>query len=120
VFGVAVHSLDGVEVSGPNTRDAGLVPDKIDGIGTVDLAVPRLLLLPGTYDLSGAVYDYSRTHPYDHRHRVARFDVEPATRARSTASPRWVGSGMLTSRSRYLTVSSPLGPAYGSAGRMCA
>jgi ABC-type polysaccharide/polyol phosphate transport system ATPase subunit len=77
VFGVAVHSLDGVEISGPNTRDAGLVPDKIDGTGTVDLRVPRLLLLPGVYDLSGAVYDYSRTHPYDHRHRVARFDVEP-------------------------------------------
>jgi len=76
VFGVAVHSLDGVEVTGPNTRDVDLVPDKIDGTGTVDLAVPRLLLLPGTYELSGAVYDYSRTHPYDHRHRVHRFDVE--------------------------------------------
>jgi ABC-type polysaccharide/polyol phosphate transport system ATPase subunit len=76
VFGVAVHSLDGVEVTGPNTRDVDLVPDKIDGSGIVDLAVPRLLLLPGTYELSGAVYDYSRTHPYDHRHRVYRFDVE--------------------------------------------
>ena len=76
VFGVAVHSLDGVEVTGPNTRDVDLVPDKIDGTGVVDLAVPRLLLLPGTYELSGAVYDYSRTHPYDHRHRMHRFDVE--------------------------------------------
>ena len=77
VFGIAVHSLDGVAVTGPNTRDADLVPDKIDAPGTVDLLVPRLLLLPGTYDLSGAVYDFSRQHPYDHRHRVYRFDVEP-------------------------------------------
>ena len=77
VFGVAVHSLEGVEVTGPNTRDADLVPDKIDGTGVVDLHVPRLLLLPGTYDLSAAVYDWTRQHPYDHRHRAVRFDVEP-------------------------------------------
>ncbi len=77
VFGVAVHSLAGVEVTGPNTRDADLVPDKVDGSGTVELHVPRLLLLPGTYDLSGAVYDVTRQHPYDHRHRAYRFDVRP-------------------------------------------
>lgn len=77
VFGVAVHSIEGVEVTGPNTRDADLVPDKIDGTGTVELRVPRLLLLPGTYDLSAAIYDYTRQHPYDHRHRALRFDVEP-------------------------------------------
>ena len=77
VFGVAVHSLAGVEVTGPNTRDADLVPDKVDGSGTVELHVPRLLLLPGTYDLSGAVYDITRQHPYDHRHRAYRFDVRP-------------------------------------------
>jgi ABC-type polysaccharide/polyol phosphate transport system ATPase subunit len=77
VFGVAVHSLEGIEVTGPNTRDAELVPEKIDGTGVVDLRVPRLLLLPGTYDLSAAIYDYTRQHPYDHRHRAYRFDVEP-------------------------------------------
>jgi ABC-type polysaccharide/polyol phosphate transport system ATPase subunit len=77
VFGVAVHSLEGIEVTGPNTRDADLVPEKIDGSGVVDLRVPRLLLLPGTYDLSAAVYDFTRQHPYDHRHRAYRFDVEP-------------------------------------------
>ena len=79
VFGIAVHSIEGTEVSGPNTRDADLVPDKIDGTGTVDLHVPRLLLLPGTYDLSAAIYDFTRQHPYDHRHRALRFDVEAGT-----------------------------------------
>jgi ABC-type polysaccharide/polyol phosphate transport system ATPase subunit len=77
VFGVAVHTIEGVEVTGPNTRDADLVPEKIDGSGSVDLHVPRLLLLPGTYDLSAAVYDFTRQHPFDHRHRAYRFDVEP-------------------------------------------
>ncbi len=76
VFGMAVHSVVGVEVTGPNTKDAGQVPDRIDGRGVVELHVDRLLLLPGTYDLSGSVYDYSCQHPYDHRHRALRFDVE--------------------------------------------
>ena len=76
VFGMAVHSVEGVELTGPNTRDAGMVPDRIDGSGSVELSIDSLLLLPGTYDLSGSVYDYSCQHPYDHRHRALRFDVE--------------------------------------------
>jgi ABC-type polysaccharide/polyol phosphate transport system ATPase subunit len=76
VFGMALYSIDGVHLSGPNTREADLVPDRIDGTGTVDLRVDRLLLLPGTYDLSGTLYDYTLSHAYDHRHRAFRFDVE--------------------------------------------
>jgi hypothetical protein len=52
------------------------VPEKIDGTGVVELRIDRLLLLPGTYDLSGSVYDFTCQHPYDHRHRALRFDVE--------------------------------------------
>ena len=77
VFGVAVYSIDGVHVTGPNTRDAGCVPEKIAGLGHVDLVVDRLLLLPGTYEITAALYDYSCLHAFDHRHRAFRFDVEP-------------------------------------------
>jgi ABC-2 type transport system ATP-binding protein len=79
VFGMAVYRYDGVHVSGPNTRDAGLVPDQIDGEGHVDLRIERLLLIPGTYDVSGTLYDQTLSHAYDHRHRIFRFDVEPGT-----------------------------------------
>ena len=47
MFGLGLHRLDGVHVTGPNTREAGLVPEYIDGTGHVDLRVDRLLLLPG-------------------------------------------------------------------------
>ena len=76
MFGVGVVSLAGVLLAGPNTREVDLVPDAIEGEGVVDLAIDRLALLPGTYDLAASIYDYTCQHPYDHRHRVLRFDVE--------------------------------------------
>jgi ABC-type polysaccharide/polyol phosphate transport system ATPase subunit len=76
VFGMALHSLDGVLVTGPNTRDAGLVPDRIIDKGYVDLHVERLMLIPGTYDVTASLFNYTLTEPYDFRHRAFRFDVE--------------------------------------------
>ena len=52
------------------------MPDRVEGAGHVDVTVDRLLLLPGTYDLTVAFTDYSALHPFDYRHRVLRFDVE--------------------------------------------
>ena len=77
VFGMALHTIDGVYLCGPNTRDAGLVPDYIDGSGSIDLRVDQLLLLPGTYDVGATISDFTVAHAYDQRHRVVRFDVEP-------------------------------------------
>ena len=52
VFGMAIQRIDGAEVTSPNTREAGLVPERVVGAGFVDLKLERLLLVPGTYDLS--------------------------------------------------------------------
>jgi ABC-2 type transport system ATP-binding protein len=76
VFKVVVSRVDGLEISGPNTRDGGLVPDSIDGSGYVDLVIAPFPLLPGTYDLTASVSDFSCLHDYDVRHRAFRFDVE--------------------------------------------
>jgi ABC-type polysaccharide/polyol phosphate transport system ATPase subunit len=77
VFGVAIHTLDGVHVTGPNTRDANLSTGTLCGEGHLDLRVPRLLLTPGTYEVTAAVFDRSVVHAYDHRERFFRFDVAP-------------------------------------------
>ena len=79
VFGLAIHTLDGTHVTGPNTRDADVIPDKLEGKGHVDLRIDRLLLVPGTYDITVSLYDYGVLHPFDFRHKVARFDVEHGT-----------------------------------------
>jgi ABC-2 type transport system ATP-binding protein len=76
VFGLAVHTVEGVHVTGTNTRVADLTCDLQLGPGTVDFRVPRLLLVPGVYDLTAVVYDHTCSHPYDHVERMVRFDVE--------------------------------------------
>jgi ABC-type polysaccharide/polyol phosphate transport system ATPase subunit len=48
VFGIAIHTLDGQQVTGPNTRDVGLSTGVVEGEGVVDPHVPQLLLTPGT------------------------------------------------------------------------
>jgi hypothetical protein len=75
---MAIYTLDGVWVSGPNTREVGLIPDRLDrgDAGHVDLRVERLLLLPGSYDVSAGLFNITTAHVYDMRHRAFRFDVE--------------------------------------------
>jgi ABC-2 type transport system ATP-binding protein len=79
IFGLAIYTIDGVHVTGPNTREANFVPDRLDGTGWVDFHIPRLLLVRGIYDLSVSLVDYSVLHSYDFRHRAFRFDVERGT-----------------------------------------
>ena len=45
----------------------------------VDISVERLMLLPGTYDLTTSVYDHAIVHPFDFRQKVLRFQVDPGT-----------------------------------------
>jgi ABC-2 type transport system ATP-binding protein len=76
VFGFGLHTADGQHVTGPNTRDVEMVPDAVHGEGYVDFAVPRLMLLPGAFDVTVSAFDYACLHPYDFRTRALRFDVE--------------------------------------------
>jgi ABC-type polysaccharide/polyol phosphate transport system ATPase subunit len=79
VFGVAIHSIEGLLVTGPNSREAGLAFGRLTGDGVIDVTVERLLLLPGTYDLTVSAYDHAIVHPFDFRQKVLRFQVDPGT-----------------------------------------
>ncbi|MDQ4067962.1 MAG: ABC transporter ATP-binding protein, partial [Actinomycetota bacterium] len=76
VFGVAVHTLDGIEVSAATSRTT-FIPDKLDGTGYVDMQVAELVLLPGTYDVTAYITNFGGVHQYDFRYRACRFVVEP-------------------------------------------
>ncbi|MDK3256147.1 ABC transporter ATP-binding protein [Blastococcus capsensis] len=75
VFGMAIYSLEGVHVTGPNSQDVGLSTGTVHGSGHVDVHVPTLMLTPGTYQVTAAVLDSTGTHAFDHRDRMFRFDV---------------------------------------------
>jgi ABC-type polysaccharide/polyol phosphate transport system ATPase subunit len=76
VFGLALETIEGTWLWAHHTRDAGFVPDEMQGRGRVELTIPRLMLQPGTYDLSASIVDYTTTHVYDYLRRCLRFDVE--------------------------------------------
>jgi hypothetical protein len=76
VFAMGIHTIEGMHVTSPNTRDAEYVPDVVEGEGHFDLQVDRLLLTPGIYDVGASVSDYACLHMFDCRHRSFRFDVE--------------------------------------------
>jgi ABC-type polysaccharide/polyol phosphate transport system ATPase subunit len=79
VFGLGVFTLEGVQVSGPNTREAGVWVEQVDGPGVIELHIDRLLLLPGSYVVSAAATDETISHTFDHRHKALHFDVKPGT-----------------------------------------
>jgi ABC-2 type transport system ATP-binding protein len=75
VFGIAINTLEGFLVTGPNSKDVGCVPEKLEGEGHLEVHFDRLPLLPGSYDLTVSLYDFNLMHPYDFRQNVLRFDV---------------------------------------------
>ncbi len=75
VFGIAIHRNDGVHINGPNTKTSGYPIEFIKGEGEIDYTIRSLPLLDGTFQLSAAVYDDTRTHAYDHHDRKYKFKV---------------------------------------------
>ena len=94
VFAVEIESLGGALVSAPCTRDVGLVPELLDGHGTIDLVVHDVALLPGTFDLHTSITDFNRQHVYDRLQLAMRFDV-------MTGRPYETGGAAMTMRPEW-------------------
>lgn len=75
VVGIRITHLHGMNVWGTNTRRKGTKIPHLDGRGFVDLDIPSLRLLEGTYDLTIALSDTAEIHAYDHWEKRVRFDV---------------------------------------------
>jgi lipopolysaccharide transport system ATP-binding protein len=82
-FGIAIYRDDGAHVNGSNSVLDGCHIPVLEGQGQVDYAIEVLPLLPGRYEFTVAIYDYSSTHPYDHRHRAFVFEVQAGSVAGS-------------------------------------
>lgn len=74
-FGLALHRQDGVHITGPNTRAAGLRLGVVAGSGRVRYEVARLPLLPGRYNVTVAVHDSIDPIAYDYHEEAYGFRV---------------------------------------------
>jgi ABC-2 type transport system ATP-binding protein len=75
VFGIRISHLDGKNVWGTNTKRRAVTIPRISGSGFIDLEIPFVPLLEGTYELTAAISDSSEVHVFDHWEKKVRFDV---------------------------------------------
>ncbi len=72
---IDIHGADGVYCAGINTRMDQCNLGTLAGDGEVDLIIPRLALLPGSYTISAGILDPSGGRPLDLHERAYPFSV---------------------------------------------
>ncbi|RIL12587.1 ABC transporter ATP-binding protein [bacterium] len=92
VFGLGIHRIDGVHVTGPNTRLGGLDIPFVEGAGAIDYHLAALPLIAGTYEISVSCYDDTLSHAFDYHHR--RFPIH----VRGSAGAEALGVVVLAGR----------------------
>lgn len=97
VFAVSIASLNGATVTAPSSRDAGDVPDLIEGSGYVDVRFEKIPLIPSRYVLHTEISGWGRQHIYDHVQNAQTFDVIAGetneTHGLVTMHPSWSRHG---------------------------
>jgi lipopolysaccharide transport system ATP-binding protein len=80
VFAVKVHHAGGTHLASTSTASQSLDTGTVGpGRGYVDLAIDRLLLMPGEYMLSTYVYDRDQLHLHDAWERSHLLPVHPGS-----------------------------------------
>jgi ABC-type polysaccharide/polyol phosphate transport system ATPase subunit len=77
LFALSLDTISGTHVWAHTSRDGDATPDFVEGLGYLDVRVPRLNLQAGTFDLHASVNDYTWAHAYDRWRFCLRFDVLP-------------------------------------------
>jgi len=75
IAGVRITLPLGTNVWGANSKRRGMEFPRLFGQGHIDLFIPALPLLEGSYDLTLNLADKGEIHEYDHWDRRIRFDV---------------------------------------------
>ena len=79
-FAVDIHRDDGVYCSGISTRLDRWDTGTVEGQGSIDLALSRLMLTRGSYMVSAGIHDCHGTHLFDLQERAFPFSVMSDTR----------------------------------------
>jgi len=76
VIGVAIHTEDGANLLGPNTRQKNLAIPFLDGETTIEFVVPRIPLEPGRYLFTVALFNRLLDVVYDFCDRFFKFEIQ--------------------------------------------
>jgi len=77
VIGIAISSIDGVQIGGVNLNATGPILKYLNGTASVELVIDDLPLVPGAYLLTATLVDQHLARTYDFRDKFLRFDVIP-------------------------------------------
>ncbi len=75
VFGIAIHTQDGIHLAGPNTKTSKLDIPFIDGVGYIDFTIDHNPFFAGKYDFTAAIFDWDCVIPYDYHDRAYTFKI---------------------------------------------
>ncbi|GBE57249.1 teichoic acids export ATP-binding protein TagH [bacterium BMS3Abin01] len=78
VFGVAIHTQDGIHISGPNTRTSGFMIPEIQGEGYLDFIIKEAPLFTGAYKLTVALFNWNLSIPYAYQKKKYTFKIKSA------------------------------------------
>lgn len=105
-FGIAIFREDGVYCYGPNTKfDCLTIESMHKGKGYFELKYNKLLLMPGIYYLSAAIWDKNETFAYDYHKCKYKIEVsgEPAFGQLLNLDSVWNDSNLpMTPKLKYL------------------
>ena len=72
---IDIHGVDGLYCAGINTRMDDCALGTLEGEGRVELVIPRLNLLPGSYTISAGILDAQGLRPLDLQSHAYPFSV---------------------------------------------
>jgi len=76
VFGVAIHTQDGINIAGPNTRTSDFTIPEIRGKGYLDFTIKKAPLFTGAFYLTVALFDWKLTIPYVYQEKRHVFRIK--------------------------------------------
>jgi len=75
VFGLAIHNLEGIHISGANTKSDKITLERLPRKGSISLKINDLYLNAGKYFVTVGIFDSSATKAFDFKEKSYAFIV---------------------------------------------
>ncbi|MDD5489824.1 MAG: Wzt carbohydrate-binding domain-containing protein [Candidatus Moranbacteria bacterium] len=76
VVGIAIHTQDGIQISGPNTKSSKYLIGEINGHGQIEFSILENSFFSGNYFLTVALYNWECKTPFDYLDKKFSFKIQ--------------------------------------------